>query len=58
MFFKIGAPKNFAIFTGKQLLESLFNKVVGLRSHGMRLTIEGIKVPGNSGIPAASKWSN
>ena len=27
MFFKIGVLKNFAIFAGKQMLESLFNKV-------------------------------
>ena len=27
MFFKIGAPQNFAIFTEKRLLDSLFNKV-------------------------------
>ena len=58
MFFKTGAPKNFAIFTGKQLLESLFNKVTGLSSHGMWPTIEGIKAPDNSGIPAPAKWSN
>ena len=29
MFFKIGALKNFAIFTGKCLLESVFDKVAG-----------------------------
>ena len=28
MFFKIGVLKNFAVFTGKHLLESLFNKVL------------------------------
>ena len=27
MFFKTGVIRNFAIFTGKHLLESLFNKV-------------------------------
>ena len=32
MFFKIGGPKNFAIFTGKQLLESFLNKVAGLKT--------------------------
>ena len=31
MFFKIGIPKNFAIFTGKKpALESLFDYVAGL----------------------------
>ena len=29
MFFKIGVLKNFAIFTGKHLCWSLFNKVAG-----------------------------
>ena len=30
MFFKAGVIRNFAIFTGKHVLESLFNKVAGL----------------------------
>ena len=30
MFFKIGVIRNFALFTGKHVLESLFNKVAGL----------------------------
>ena len=32
IFFKIGVLKNFANFTGKHLLESLFNKVAGLKT--------------------------
>ena len=32
MLFKIGFLKNFAIFTGKHLLVSLFNKVAGLQT--------------------------
>ena len=31
MFFKIGVLKNFPIFTGNTVLESLFNKVAGLK---------------------------
>ena len=31
MFFEIGVLKNFAIFTGKHLCWSLFNKVAGVR---------------------------
>ena len=34
MFFKIGVLKNFAIFTGKHLCWSLFNKVAGLKATG------------------------
>ena len=32
MFFKIGVLKNFANFTGKHLLESLFIKAAGLKA--------------------------
>ena len=32
MFFKIGVLKNFANFTGKHLLESLFEKVASLKA--------------------------
>ena len=32
IFFKIGVLKNFAIFPGKHLCWSLFNKVVGLKA--------------------------
>ena len=32
MFFKVGVLKNFANFTGKHILKSLFNKVAGLKS--------------------------
>ena len=32
MFFKVGVLKNFANFTWKHILKSLFNKVAGLRS--------------------------
>ena len=31
MFFKLGVFKNFASFTGKQVLESMFKKVRGLK---------------------------
>ena len=31
MFFKLGVFKNFASFTGKHVLESMFNKVRGLK---------------------------
>ena len=31
MFFKTGVIGDFAIFTGKHVLESLFNKVAGVR---------------------------
>ena len=34
MFFKIGVPKNFVVFTEKQLCWSLFlNKVAGLKAY-------------------------
>ena len=32
MFFKIGALKNLTIFTGKPVLQSLFNKVASLKA--------------------------
>ena len=34
---KSGALKNFTNFTGKQLLESFFNKVAGLQARGLLL---------------------
>ena len=34
---KSGALKNFTNFTGKQLLESFFNKIAGLQAQGMQL---------------------
>ena len=34
---KSGALKNFTNFTGKQLLESFFNKVAGLQTRGLQL---------------------
>ena len=33
MFFKIGVLKNLAIFTGKHVLEYLFNKVTSLKAY-------------------------
>ena len=32
MICKIGVPKSFAIFTGKHMLESIFNKVAGSKT--------------------------
>ena len=32
MFFEIGAVKNFAIFTGKHMFETLLNKVADLKA--------------------------
>ena len=34
---KSGALKNFTSFTGKQLLESFFNKVKGLQAQGLQI---------------------
>ena len=36
MFFKIGVLKNFAIFTRKQVLESLLNKVADLKAFNFK----------------------
>ena len=41
MFFKIDVLKNFAIFTGKHVLESLFSEVAGL---GNRIRKSGAAV--------------